>query len=146
MLVRKDALQGPRQRSSYTPAVMHPRRAALALLVAAATVTGCVNQERPATCDADETTIEVTLTAAGMEPNDPAACRGQDVAIIVRSEVDGVLHIHGLDAVVPATTIADGDTIGLAFEADRSGQFPIELHPADSGEGVDVGILTLYER
>ena len=125
---------------------MHPPRVALALIVAAAFVVGCVSEERPATCDADEATIEVTVTATGMEPNDPAACRGQEVAIAVHPEVDGVRHIHGLDAIVPATTIADGDDLTLAFEADRSGQFPIELHLPGSGESVHVGILTLYER
>ena len=125
---------------------MQPRRVALALVVAVAFVAGCVTQERPATCDADEATVEVTLTATGMEPNDPSACRGQDVVITVHPDVDGVLHIHGLDAIVPATTVTDGDDITLAFEADRSGQFPIELHLPGSAQGVNVGILTLYER
>lgn len=125
---------------------MQPRRAALALLVGAALVTGCVTQDRPATCDADEAMIEVTLTATGMEPNDPAACRGQDVFITIHPEVDGVLHVHGLDAVVPATTVTDGADFTLVFKADRSGQFPIELHLPDSSQGVNVGILTLYER
>jgi hypothetical protein len=125
---------------------MHPRRIALAALVAAALVTGCVSQDRPETCDADEAAIEVTVTATGMEPNDPAACRGQDLVITVHPEVDGVLHIHGLDAVVPATTITDGDDITLAFEADRSGQFPIELHLPGTAQGVSVGVLTLHER
>ena len=125
---------------------MQAGRAALGLIVAAAVLSGCVSQDRPETCDAAAEAIEVTVTATGMEPNDPAACRGQAVEITVHPEVDGVLHIHGLDQVVPATTIADGDPVTLAFTADRSGQFPIELHPSGSSEGVSVGILTLYER
>ena len=125
---------------------MQPRRAALALLVAAAVVSGCVTQDRPETCDAAAAAIEVTVTATGMEPNDPAACRGQELEITVHPEADGVLHIHGLDEIVPATTITDGDPVTLAFTADRSGQFPIELHLSGSSEGVNVGILTLYER
>jgi Cupredoxin-like domain len=127
---------------------VHRRALATAVLAAAlvAVLAGCVTQNRPAACDDDATTIEVTVTERALEPNDPAACRGQDVTIVVDSEVDGVIHIHGLDEVVPATTIAAGERETLEFEADRSGQFPIELHPADDPEGVSIGILTLHER
>ncbi len=83
---------------------------------------------------------------ARMEPDDPAACRDQLVTLIVDPEVDGVFHIHGLDAVVPATTIAAGEEVTLEFEATTSGQFPIELHLADDPQGVTIGILTVHER
>jgi hypothetical protein len=120
--------------------------AVLTVVVAAAVLVGCVTENRPATCDADEATIEVTVSATALEPNDPAACRGQLVTMIVDSEVDGVFHIHGLDDVVPATPVVAGDQVTLEFIVDQSGQFPIELHPGDDPQGVTIGILTIYER
>ena len=60
--------------------------------------------------------------------------------------MDGVFHIHGLDTVVPATPITSGEPVTLEFTADRSGQFPIELHLADDPTGVSLGIFTVYER
>jgi hypothetical protein len=116
----------------------------LALLVVI--LTACVTENRPESCDEDATRIELTLRATALEPNDPAACRDQLVTLSLDSEVDGVIHIHGLDAVVPATTVSAGETLTLEFTADRSGQFPIELHPADDPQGVTVGIFTVNER
>ena len=112
----------------------------------AAVLVGCVTENRPATCNADATTIELTLSATALEPNDPAACRDQHVTMVVASEVDGVFHIHGLDEVVPATPVVAGEEVTLEFTADRSGQFPIELHPADDPAGIVLGILTIHDR
>ena len=86
------------------------------------------------------------MSATALEPNDPAACRGQLVTMIIDSEVDGVFHIHGLDDLVPATSVVAGEQVTLEFTVDRSGQFPIELHPGDDLEGVTLGILTVHER
>jgi hypothetical protein len=108
-------------------------------------VTGCVTDSRPATCHQDATTIELTVTATSMDPSNADACRGQDVVLVIDSEVDGVFHIHELDDLVPATTIAAGDETTLEFTAERSGQFPVELHAADDPQGVSIGILTLHE-
>jgi hypothetical protein len=47
---------------------------------------------------------------------------------------------------VPATTVTAGEVVVLAFSAERSGQFPIELHPTDDPQGVSVGIFTVHER
>ena len=105
-----------------------------------------MTENRPATCDASETTIELTVSARSLVPNDPAACRGQVVTMILDSEVDGVFHIHGLDAVVPATTVVAGEQVTLEFTVDRSGQFPIEIHPGDDPQGVSIGIFTVHER
>ena len=120
------------------------RRGALLLIVALA-VAGCVSDTRPETCDAASVTIEMTLTATDLTPSDPAVCRDQEVTLVVDSETDGVLHIHGYDEAVPATTVHEGDTITLDFTASRSGQFPIELHPGDDPEGIAVGIFTVHE-
>ena len=125
---------------------MHRRAAVSTLVLVAAVLVSCVTENRPATCDADETTIELTVSATSLEPNDPAACRGQVVTMILDSEVDGVFHIHGLDTVVPATPIMSGDPVTLEFTVDRSGQFPIELHLADDPTGVSLGIFTVHER
>ena len=105
-----------------------------------------MSDNRPDDCDEPAREIEVTVTASALEPNDPAACRDQAVTLLVTSEVDGVIHIHGLDELVPATTISAGEEIVLEFTAERSGQFPIELHPADDPQGVSVGIFTVHER
>ena len=126
---------------------MHPTRALVPLIVVlAVALAGCVSENRTEDCAADERTIEITVSARAMEPDDPAACRGQLMTLVVDPEVDGVFHIHGLDAVVPATTIAAGEEMTLEFEATTSGQFPIELHPADDPQGVTIGILTVHER
>jgi hypothetical protein len=116
------------------------------LIVAAGTLVGCVAEDRPESCGADAATIRLTVTATSMEPSTAAACRGQDVTVVIDSEVDGVFHIHGLDDIVPATTISAGEETELEFAADRTGQFPVELHPADDARGVDIGLLTLHER
>jgi hypothetical protein len=147
-------LQGPRQRALLYSAVMHrrtpvDRRIAIAgasMGFLAALLVGCVTDNRPATCNADETTLELTVSATALEPNDPAACRGQVVTMILGPEVDGIFHVHGLDTTVPATTVVAGEQVTLEFTADRSGQFPIEIHPGDDPQGVSIGIFTVYER
>ena len=116
------------------------------LVIGAGVLTGCVTENRPESCDADTATIELTVTAMSMDPSSAAACRGQDVTLVIDSEVDGVFHIHGLDDLVPATTIAAGEETTMRFPAHRSGQFPVELHPEDDPHGVTIGILTLHER
>jgi hypothetical protein len=132
-------------RPSLYSAVMH-RRAPLLALAGALIVAGCVNQDLPDTCHADEATIELAVSASAMEPNDPAACRDQRVTMVIRPEIDGVFHVHGLDAVVPAATMTAGETLTLEFTADRSGQFPVEVHLTDDPQGVTIGIFTVHER
>jgi hypothetical protein len=116
------------------------------IVLVAVVLVGCVTENRPATCNADETTIELTVSASALEPNDPAACRGQAVTMILDPEVDGVFHIHGLDTVVPATPVVSGEPVTLEFTVDRSGQFPIEIHLADDPSGKSLGIFTVHER
>lgn len=109
---------------------------------------GCVETNRPeaSACAAPAVTIELSLDDTGLTPDDPAVCRGQQVTLRIRSATDGVLHIHGYDEEVPATSVEAGATLELAFDASRAGQFPIELHPADAPEGVAVGIFTVHEH
>ena len=96
-------------------------------------------------CAALPTEIELTLTADSLTPSDPETCRRADVVLTVHSDVDGILHIHGYDAEVPATPVAAGDEVVLEFRASRSGQFPIELHTDENTQGVNVGLLTVHE-
>ncbi|HUF06275.1 MAG TPA: hypothetical protein VMP86_02675 [Candidatus Binatia bacterium] len=119
----------------------------LTLLLAAVTLltTACVDDSRPTTCDEPRVELELDLGAEALTPDAPAVCRDQEVTLRIASEVDGVIHIHGYDAVVPATEVSAGDVLQLTFTAARSGQFPIELHPADDPRGVSVGVFTVHE-
>ena len=125
-------------RSDRSPLV----RAVLALL-GASVLAGCIGG--PAACEARPSDIEMTLTAETLTPSDPAVCRGSDVTLTVTPEVDGVLHIHGYDAEAPATPVTKGEVVELAFTAERSGQFPIELHTDENTQGVNVGLFTVNE-
>lgn len=120
--------------------------AILATCVAAA-LAACVSSNRPdaATCAAPEVTLELTLAADDLAPSDPAVCRDQRVTLVVESEVDGVLHIHGYDEQLPATEVRQGQRIELSFEATTSGQFPVELHTAAEPGGLPVGVFTVHE-
>jgi hypothetical protein len=118
----------------------------LILAVACVLLAGCVDDGRPATCDAVAVTVELTVSADGMDPNPVSVCRGQEVSLELRPEVDGVFHVHGLDAVLPATTIAAGEPVTLTFTPDQTGQFPVELHPADDPQGISIGIFTVHDR
>lgn len=104
---------------------------------------GCIGG-RPA-CETLPAEVEVTLAAETLSPSDPAVCRGADVTLRVASEVDGVLHIHGYDEEVPATRVSVGEVLELAFIAEQSDQFLIELHSDEDPRGVTVGILTVHE-
>lgn len=119
------------------------RRIAL-LASALILLAGCIPDTRPAACDAPEIEIALTLSESALKPA-PAVCRGQEVTLVVSSQVDGVLHIHGYDAEVPATQVHAGEVTEMAFTAGRSGQFPVELHPLDDPRGVSVAVFTVHE-
>jgi hypothetical protein len=116
---------------------------AVPALLCATVLAACIGGA-PA-CEALPTEIELTLTAQTLTPSDPAVCRGSDVTLMITPEVDGVLHIHGYDTEAPATPVAQGEVVELAFTAQRSGQFPIELHTDENTQGVEVGVFTVNE-
>ena len=116
---------------------------AVLALLGAAVLVGCLGG--PPACEEGPVEIELTLSAETLTPSDPAVCRGSDVTLTVTPEVDGVLHIHGYDAEVPATPVTQGEVIELAFTAERSGQFPIELHTDENTQGANVGLFTVNE-
>ena len=121
------------------------KRLPLMLLAVPLLLAGCVSENRPASCEEPSVRLELTLGADALTPSDPAVCRDQAVVLVVHSEVEGVLHIHGYDEAVPATQVTAGDDVELDFTAERSGQFPIELHTDESPEGTNVGVFTVHE-
>jgi hypothetical protein len=120
------------------------RRLGTTLLVTM--LVACVAESRPdaEACAAPSIELSLRLTAAGLTPA-PDVCRDQEVTLRIASEVDGFIHIHGYDEAVPATEVVAGEELELTFTADEEGQYPIELHPADEPEGIDVGIFTVHE-
>ena len=112
-------------------------------LLGAGVLAGCIGGPPP--CQPRPTDIELTLTAETLAPSDPSVCRGSEVTLTVAPDVDGVLHIHGYDAEVPATPVTRGEVVELVFTAERSGQFPIELHTDENTQGVNVGLFTVNE-
>jgi hypothetical protein len=123
------------------------RAAAVMLVALALGLAGCVSDSGPdpVACDAESIELELRLTADALTPENPSVCRDQEVTLRIASEVDGFIHIHGYDEIVPATEVTDGETLELTFQAERDGQFHIELHPAAAPEGVEVGIFTVNE-
>jgi hypothetical protein len=122
-----------------------PVRRLAAMMALPLVIAGCVTDSRPSACDQPAITIDLQLTADALTPADPAVCRDQDVSLVITSKVDGVIHIHGYDEVVPATEVSAGEDLELSFVAERSGQFPIELHLDTDPTGVNVGVFTVHE-
>ena len=114
------------------------------LLLAAA---GCVSTQGPGAPACDEPSVDLVLAldTDGLEPGSPSVCREQEVHLSVESELDGILHIHGYDAEVPAFEVRAGVTAEIPFTASRSGQFPVEFHASDDPRGVGVGVFTVHE-
>ena len=117
-------------------------RGIVAVLVASLVVTGCIDQGRP-DCDEEGVTLQLTIAERTLAPANPSVCRDQEVTLRVTIDEAAVLHIHGYDAL--ATEIAPEEVSEVSFRAERSGQFPIEIHAGDDARGVEVGILTVHE-
>lgn len=122
---------------------MHRFALVAVLLACAGLLAACIGSS--AACEALPEEIELTLSAETLTPSDPAVCRGDEVTLTVTPEVDGILHIHGYDEDVPATSVTAGEVIELSFTATRSGQFPIELHTDENTQGIGVGLFTVNE-
>jgi hypothetical protein len=119
------------------------RATLLAGLLVVVALAGCIGGD--ADCAALPTRVELTLTADELTPASPSVCRDREVTLVVTSEVDGILHIHGYDDEVPATEVAAGEVTELVFTTRRSGQFPIELHTDENTQGVALGVFTVHE-
>ncbi|CAN5119764.1 hypothetical protein BH23CHL9_BH23CHL9_04160 [soil metagenome] len=117
------------------------------LFILASVLSACVADSRPDPefCATPTIELDLTLRVDELVPSNPSACRDQEVTLVVTVEADGVLHVHGYDEAVPATEVRNGYELRLTFDADRSGQFPIELHQLDDPTSINVGILTVHE-
>jgi hypothetical protein len=118
-----------------------PRRFA-ALAIVASLAVGC---QPNAACEETSVSLEATVSDTAMEPSALTVCRDQDVTLVLTSETDGVLHIHGYDDQVPAVTLESGDVMDIEFTADVVGQFIIELHAHAGDTSAEIGVLTVDE-
>jgi len=123
------------------------RRLIPLIIAIAVGLVACVEEGRPGddACRAPSVEIELALDGDGLTPSDPAVCGGQEVTLVIDSAVDGLIHIHGYDEAVPATEVRSDQELRLTFDTDRTGQFPIEFHPAEDPAGVSVGVFTVHE-
>jgi len=121
------------------------RTGTLVLLTAGLLIVAGCTQTETGSCAAASVTLEATVTDDGMNPSALVVCRGQDVALEVHSQTDGVFHIHGYDDQVPATSLTPGETTILEFTADAAGQFIIELHDHSGASEAEIGVLTVNE-
>ena len=113
------------------------------MLVLAACITG---GDLPSDCSAASVERTVTLQSnAKLEPGTIDVCRNQQVTLKVTVEADGVLHLHGYDDVLAATSVHAGSQAVLAFPAAHVGQWVIELHVAGSSTGIGSGVFTVHE-
>jgi hypothetical protein len=126
---------------------MRQRSAVVVLLAGLLLLPACVPDTAPnrEACLQPSVRLELALDEDGLDPGSPSVCRDQEVTMLVASERDGVLHIHGYDSEVSAFEVRDGATAEITFTAGRSGQFPIEFHAADDPRGVGVGVFTVHE-
>jgi hypothetical protein len=123
----------------------HPVGAGLAVIVVLSMLLAGCNPSDGGACAEPTVEIAATVTDSAMDPSAISACRGQDVTLIVASETDGVLHIHGYDDQVPAVALEPGESETLEFTADVAGQFIIELHARSGQESTEIAVLTVNE-
>lgn len=74
--------------------------------------------------------VTVAPYRAGAPLHTMTVYRGDRVALLIESEVAGELHLHGYDREV---ALKPGGKARLSVEADRSGQFEMELHEPGGG-------------
>lgn len=119
---------------------------ALAVTVVFAAAAACVPATSlPDDCNDASVTREVTLSGETLDPSTIEVCRGQQVTIELSAETDAEVHFHGYDDQVPEQELTAGETSTLSFDANQSGNFPIEIHPADGSEEVEAGTLVVNE-
>jgi hypothetical protein len=124
------------------------RAAGLAASLALATaLVACVPAGGvPATCGDPAVSLSATVKPGGMEPASLEVCRDQQVTLTITSQVAGDLHFHGYDTEIDEQPVTPGQTLKVEFKAVYPGQFPIELHPEDGSDEVQLGALVVHER
>ncbi len=73
-------------------------------------------------------TLDVT-TSAPAEPREEAVELGSLVTLVVTSEVDGLVHVHGLEQKLD---LVAGETAEATFKASMTGAFEVETHEPDA--------------
>ncbi|MGV8845478.1 hypothetical protein [Tessaracoccus sp.] len=74
----------------------------------------------------------VTLSITSVPPTEPVVEEvplGSVVTLVVSSEVDGLLHVHGYDHEI---ALVAGETVQKSFTATISGGFELETHDPDA--------------
>ena len=123
---------------------MRSLHALLAILLLAV---ACIPAESlPATCDDPSVALSAAVLSGQTAPTQLDVCRGQHITLTITSDRDGLLHLHGYDAEAPAVQVQAGGSGTFQFDAIRSGQFPVELHPLDSSTAVNVAVLFVHEH
>lgn len=97
---------------------------ALLFAVVPSTLVGCSGE-----ADVPPETIHLAITGtAPVNPGDEEVALGSMVKIVVSSEVDGLLHVHGFEEKVE---LIAGETTEAMFTASMSGVFEVETHDPD---------------
>ena len=102
-------------------------------LVLAALLTGCTSREEESGAGADAgTVVEVTVSirdgAVTPAPRRVEVPLGGEVRLLVTSDVDDDVHVHGYD--VEGELVAGRPTT-VEFVADQSGVFEVETHDSE---------------
>jgi len=102
-----------------------------AILVAFVVVAGLViNANRHA---GRSKTINVTVTAGkAMDPPAWKVNQNDSVTVNIKSDTDGEVHLHGYDI---HFEVKAGQTVSQSFQADKSGNFPIEWESTSTDLG-----------
>lgn len=95
-----------------------------------ATSTGSTTQSVPSE-QAEGEVIEIKGGAPIGGPAEIEVEKGSEARIVVRSDVEGDVHVHGYEITKP---VEAGGQVNVAFSADIDGVFEIELHQHGAGE------------
>lgn len=78
----------------------------------------------------EPTTIRLDVTAtAPDEPREEPVELGSVVTLVVTSEVDGLVHVHGFEEKLD---LVAGETAEATFKASMTGAFEVETHDPDA--------------
>ncbi|TXS47306.1 cupredoxin domain-containing protein [Streptomyces sp. OR43] len=97
---------------------------------AVTTLGGATSAPAPAPTATPDATAEISIRDGKVDPapGRTEVKKGRTVRLLVRSDRDDTLHVHGYDkeARLPA-----GRAVTLTFTADRTGLFEVETHESD---------------
>jgi heme/copper-type cytochrome/quinol oxidase subunit 2 len=88
-------------------------------------------------------TFEVEVREVGMSPPEVAVSRGDRITLRITSDRLAELHVHGYDL---TAGVGPGEVVELEFEADITGRFTIEVHPAGDHSHEEAGKLVVRPR